>query len=429
MVFELLHQMKTRMLVAAVRESLRAALNSFRGHLLRTILSLVGITIGVLCIIGILAVVNSLEAYLRGAISKMGENVIYIQKLPWITGGEFRWWEYQNRPTLGYREMHLLQKRYPKAEAIAYFQWITDNTVKVKDRYAEEVTLMAVTHDYRLTTDVPVGEGRYFTEWESQRGEPKTILGVELAQQLFPAGNAVGEQVQALGRKLVVVGVLQPQGNNPFMGGNLDRQALIPLQFARSFVELDQGMFANYPIVVKGAADQDIDEMEAEVEGIMRSIRKLPPKEESNFALNRMTLLTTTFDQLFGVLTLVGWIIAGFSILVGGFGIANIMFVTVRERTPIIGIQKALGATKTFVLLQFLGESVLLCIAGGLIGMGIVALAIAIISQTMDVPLVMTATNIATGLLLSTGIGVVAGLIPAFQAANLDPIAAIRSGG
>ncbi|MEX0968656.1 MAG: ABC transporter permease [Bacteroidia bacterium] len=418
--------MKISLIRALIVESISSALINFRSNILRTFLSLLGITIGVLCIIGILAMVDSLEKNVRSSISSLGDKVIYIQKIPWIMGNEFEWWKYNNRPPLTYRDMQLLQKRYPKAEAITYYRWLSDQTLKHGDHYAQNITIMAVTYDYNEVNEVKVASGRYFTEYEMNLGSPVIILGVEIANALFPQQDAIGRQLRMMGRKLTVIGILEQQGNNMFMGGNLDRQGIVPINFVRSFVPVGQGFMANYPIVVKGGADQDIDELKEEIRGNMRSIRKLSPRDEDNFALNEVTLISSAFDQIFGILTLVGWIIAGFSILVGGFGIANIMFVTVRERTSIIGIQKALGASKMFILLQFLGESVMLCILGGLAGIAVVYFGLLIVSATMDLTLQLSLENILIGVGLSSGIGIIAGLVPALQAARMDPIMAIR---
>ncbi len=409
-------------------ESLRFSLQNIRANLLRTGLSLFGITIGVFCIIGILTLVDSLEMNIRDSISKFGDNVIFVHKWPWGFSSDYPWWKYINRPEVNYNDMQNLQKNFKGAEAMSFSASLQGEKLTAGSNSVENITVAGVTQDYYKIVNVSYEAGRYFSDEESQQGSKVIVLGYEVAKSLFntPA-NAIDKNVSVMKRQLRVIGVISKQGKALGIGSDQDKQVLVPFNFMRSMADINSKNFSPV-IMVKGKPKQSLDKLEDELTGAMRNVRRLGPWDDDNFALNRITIFTDLITKMFGKINLFGWIIAGFSILVGGFGIANIMFVSVQERTPIIGIQKSLGAKSYFILAQFLGESVFLCVLGGGIGVLLIFGLSLILNLVLPLQLVLTFKNALIGIGISSVIGVVSGYIPSLRAAKMDPIEAIRSG-
>lgn len=407
------------------RESFLFAFDALRQNKLRTMLSLLGVTIGIFTVIGVLSAVDTLRANLQQSVNKLGGNSVYVQKWPWIGGEDFPWWKYLQRPNARLKDFDELQRRSQTAAAVSYEIQINDRTIKYKSSTAEGVQVNAVTQDHDKVWNFDLAQGRYFTEIDSRTGAPVAIIGYDIADNLFPNGDAIGKRIKVMGRYLNVIGVFSKEGKDIF-GNSDDKTILIPLNFARNVIDVQND---NYQptIIVKGKAGLTDVDVESELEGLMRSIRMIKPGQEDNFSLNRATLISNQLDKVFSFLTVAGWIIGGFSILVGGFGIANIMFVSVKERTNIIGIQKSLGAKNYFILLQFLIESIILCLVGGAIGLGMVYLATIAVKAAIDIQVVLDIGNIIIGISTSVTIGVISGIIPAYSASRLDPVEAIRS--
>lgn len=419
--------MKMIHFINSFRESGSFALQNLRANPLRSLLSLLGVTIGIFCISAILTLVDSLNYNMKQSLSKLGDNVIYVQKFPWTDFGNYPWWKYVNRPDIKYREMQRLEKRYGNKGYVAFNAGLGGKTMKANKQVAEGVALRAVSRDFPEVYDMNFHSGRYFSREELNSGASAIIIGHNVAENLFPRTNPIGQPIKALDRQLTVIGVLEKEGQSAVgFGGSIDDQAFIPVELGRKFYPLD-GSLANTYIMAKGARGQTLNELESDLAGVVRSIRNLRPFEENNFALNRITLITRQIDQVLQVANIAGWLIAAFSILVGGFGVANIMFVSVKERTPIIGIQKAIGAPKGFILFQFLVESIILCLFGGAIGILGIGLITFGINQALDFQVVITLNNILTGLGLATLIGIIAGFVPAYQASEMDPIQSIRA--
>jgi putative ABC transport system permease protein len=325
--------------------------------------------------------------------------------------------------------MKQLQNRLKHASAVSFSIWIPNEKVKSAKQTVTGAIIRAASYQYADIVDMNYAAGRYFTEEEAESGKPLIILGYDLATTLF--GNplkAEGQTLQLMGRKLRVVGVLNKEGNSMGINSNIDNSCLIPVNFVRSMGNFESPEY-NSTILVTAAPNTNLDDLENEVEGTFRQIRHLGPRDEDNFAVNKMSVLSNILTNIFGKISLYGWIIAAFSILVGGFGIANIMFVSVKERTPIIGIQKSLGAKGFFIMIQFLFEAVLLCVFGGLIGIAIVFFLSLILNFILPFQLILSLKNILIGVGISSIIGILSGIIPSWQAAKMDPIEAIRYNG
>lgn len=407
------------------RESFLFAYDALRQNKLRTFLSLLGVTIGIFTIISVFSAVDTLKNNLQKSVNKLGSNSIYIQKWPWVNNEDSPWWKYLQRPVPKLKEYDELQKRSQTAMAVSYEIGIDNRIVKYKSNTVDGAQIDAASHDHDKTWNFDFEDGRYFTELESRAGSPVTVIGHDIAADLFPDGDGVGKQLKIMGRKVTVIGVFKKEGKD-ILGISDDKEILLPLNFAKNVIDVQNANY-NPQIVVRGKPGISDLEVESEVRGLMRSLRRLRPGAEDNFALNKTTILSNQLDIVFGVLKKVGFVIGLFSILVGGFGIANIMFVSVKERTNIIGIQKSLGAKNYFILLQFLIESVVLCLMGGIIGLSMVFGATAAVKAAADIQVVLDISNIIFGVSLSIGIGIISGIIPAYFAARLDPVEAIRS--
>ena len=370
-------------------------------------------------------IVDSLEMNVRNSIASLGDDVIFIQKWPWGGGGEeYAWWKYWNRPIPQVGELVQIQKRCKSASASAYIV-SAQKTVKYGNNNVENASIVAVTYDYDKIFSFDLSDGRYFSESESMRGKHTAIIGDAIALSLFGNTSPIGKKIKFFGRYFSVIGVFKKEGES-IVGDSHDFQVVIPAICVRKLIDIHKKDLDSI-IMVKAKEGVSNDELIDELRGIMRTLRKLKPLAEDNFALNETSIISNRLDSIFGVIDWAGWIIGGFSILVGGFGIANIMFVSVKERTSIIGIQKSLGAKNYFILLQFLFEAVSLCLLGGAIGLAIIFAGTVIVNYTVELELTLTFSNIILGLLVSALIGVISGFVPAYSAAMLDPVEAIRS--
>lgn len=412
------------LLFKLIKESFIFAVSSLTTNRVRSFLSLAGITIGIFAIISVLTVVDSLERKIRDSIESLGSNVIYIQKWPWEFGSDYPWWKYLQRPEANLIEYEEIKRRSENASAVSFI--ISANkTAQHEGSSADNASIVMASHEYEDIRTFEIANGRYFSPLESSKGYPRAIIGIDIAKTLFDKKNPVGKTIKVGGYKLLVTGVFKKEGKDMFDNSS-DNTVLIPINYARNIIDIRSEML-NPMIMVRAKNTVNIDELSEELRIIMRSARRLRPIEEDNFALNRASLISKGFDEVFKVLNIAGFIIGGFSILVGGFGIANIMFVSVKERTRIIGIQKALGAKRFFILLQFLYESIILSLIGGIVGLGLIYAGTLIANKALDFGISLSLYNIVTGVSISVVIGIISGYAPAYAAAKLDPVKAMST--
>ena len=403
-------------------ESFLFAINALVVNKVRTLLSLLGITIGIFSIISVFTVFDSLENAIKSEINSLGSNVLFIQKWPWAMGSDYPWWKYYNRPEPKVSEMEEILKRSSTVDEAAFMLGVGRN-VYYKNNQMQDVPIISVSQDYNKIMSFDLEAGRYFTPVESHRGNNVAIIGTDIADQLYQGIDPVGKKIKIFGRKLDVIGVTKKEGESVF-GESKDNRIFIPINYGRSVLDVRN---IGSTIIVMAKPGISNDQMKDELVGIMRSIRKLPPRADDSFAINETDIINKAFDSLFAVIALVGWFIGGFSLLVGGFGIANIMFVSVKERTSQIGIQKSLGAKNYFILLQFLFEAVFLAIMGGIVGLLIVYILTFFSESILNFELILTFRNIFLGVVVSAFIGLLSGFIPSYKASRLKHVEVMRS--
>jgi putative ABC transport system permease protein len=408
-----------------VSESILFATHSLLANKLRTFLSLLGITIGIFAIITVFTVVDSLEKNIRGSIESLGNNVVIVEKWPWEFGPNYPWWKYMLRPDAQMSDLEAILKHARTVEA-GTFKVVVRKTVQRFSNSVENARICGVSGGYEGVSNFELAQGRFFTQLESDAGKNVALIGNTIQEGLFgPGESPLGKEIKVFGRKFSVIGVFKKEGES-LLGDSKDDQVVMPVNFIRNIIDIRQEN--NQPrLAIKARPGISNAQMKDELTGILRSARRLAPGAEDNFALNETSVLSKGFDGLFGVVGTIGWIIGGFSILVGGFGIANIMFVSVKERTNLIGIQKSLGAKNYFILLQFLIEAVFLSITGGALGLFFIWVITFLAGDAFPMEISLSLANVVLGLTISFLIGIISGFIPAYSASQLDPVEAIRS--
>lgn len=412
-----------RLFFKLLSESILFALSALVVNKLRTMLSLLGVTIGIFAIISVFTMVDSMEQNLQGSIESLGDDVVFVQKWPWAFGGDYPWWKYINRPIPTLSDLDEINKHCEVAEASA-FMFDVNRKVEYGNSVMEGTTIVFTSHDYYRVRNFEITDGRYFTDAESREGNAVAIIGAEIALQLFPNLNPIDKTIKIDKHKFQIIGIFKKEGES-IIDNSLDLTILIPVNFSVKTIDM-KNKFLETNIMVKAKDGISNAELKDELTGILRSSRKLKPLAEDDFALNETSLLSQGIEDLFGTVNWAGGIIGLFSILVGGFGIANIMFVSVKERTNQIGIQKALGAKNNFILFQFLSEAIILCLIGGLIGLVLIYGGTLIVQKMFEINVFLSYSNVILGLIISASIGLISGIVPAWSASRLDPVEAIR---
>jgi putative ABC transport system permease protein len=411
------------MFLRLFKEGFLFAVNSVIVNKLRTFLSLFGITIGIFSIISVFTVLDWMEKSIHDTISSLGENVIYVHKFPWGLNFNQPWWDLIKRPVVSNIDYQAVLAKSTKAAAVC--MTVSQNEqIKYKKNLASDVDIMAITPEFVNIRSFDIENGRYFSPEESATGKNVAVIGATIAEKLFKNDDPVGKQVTIAGKRTSVIGVFKKEGKGGIGDSGMDEETLVPLNFGKTFINMKNN-FLNATLMIKAKEGVDLQELSDEETMILRAARRLRPNEADNFSLNKASIIAQSFSGVFAGINIGGWVIGGFAILVGGFGIANIMFVSVRERTNIIGIQKALGAKRFFILQQFLVESVLLSVIGGLLGVLMIFLGTLVINYLYDLNIYLTLSNLFLAVFISGIIGIVAGYAPANTASKMNPVEAI----
>ncbi len=414
-----------RRTIEIISSSFKMAMLELWKNKLRTFLSLFGITIGIFCIIGVLATVNSLEQNIKNEVNSFGSNTIYIDKWDYTAGGhDYPWWKYVNRPSPKYEELEQIRKRTASAKYAAFNINVTDN-VEYKGSVLSNVKHYGITEEFNQIQPLEIAYGRYILEPEFDRGSNVLVAGNEIAEKLFGSPElAVDKHITVRGKKMLIIGVIKKQGKQMIGGWEFDQSVLIPYKYARTIMN---ELRADPIIMVQGKDELSSKALKDDLIGTMRAIHKLSPTKEDDFALNDINDLAESISVAFVSLNIGGWAIAALSLIVGMFGVANIMFVSVRERTSQSGLKKTIGAKSHNILTEFLLESAFLCIIGGLIGLLLVFILTTVLSSFLDFPVFISTKNMILAIGICIIVGILAGFIPASQAARMDPVVAIRS--
>ncbi len=409
-----------------LKESFNFAMNALRNNKLRTFLSLLGVTIGIFSIIAVLAAVDSLDQKIKGDLGDLDKNRVYLLRFP-FGPSEVPSWKREQFPNVTYEEFDYLKKSLNGVDKMAFNLFTRNENIKFEDRTVSSVRVTPTTNEFEGIDGIKIDNGRFFNESESNSGTGVIILGYEVSNGLFESPEqAIGKKIRMYGQRFTVIGVTEKQGFSTF-GDSRDNAVFIPMNFIRRLYGENSDMLTP-AILIKPEKGIDMEGFKGEITQKLRNFRGLKASEIDNFFINVLSGFTDMIDEIVGELNVVGWIISLFSLLVGGFGIANIMFVSVKERTNLIGIQKSLGAKNKFILFQFLFEAVILSVIGGVTGLVMVWLIAMVLSKVLDFEFILSFGNMMLGAGLAGIIGLIAGIIPAISASKLDPVEAIRSG-
>ncbi len=401
-------------------ESLKIALSAIKENKTRGILTVLGIIIGILAVITTMTVANGLGNNFKESISAMGSDVLYASRMPWIISGNF--FEYRNRPNLTFKQSEKLERRLKSARAVNP-STSTINNVKYRSNVLEGVPVIGTTEDQIVVSTSLPDFGRFLTSFDVQNKKFVCVIGTEIKDHLFKDIDAINKKMKIGRYNFRVVGIMERQGSSGFFGGpNFDRQLFIPIStFMKAFGSRNR----QFNIAVKAPSQESMQDFRYEIIGEMRKIRKLKPTEKDDFSINSMDTLMNAYNNVMGVVILIGLAVTSISLFVGGIGVMNIMFISVTERTREIGIRKALGARRRVILSQFLFEASAICLIGGLLGL-IVSFGVTSLINKLVLPAAVSMPIAIIALLISILVGVLSGIIPAFRASRLNPIEALR---
>lgn len=413
-------------LLTILWNSFKMSVQELNNNKMRSSLSLIGIAFGIFCIIGVLATIDSLQRKIKSDIQSFGNNTIYIDKWEYGAGdgSGYPWWKFIKRPEPKYEEMKFLKEKSELAGNICFFASQGAN-LNYGDAILNGANIYGISEEFNKIQTIDIAYGRYISESEFSHGSAVAVIGYLNAENLFVnPEKAVGQEVSFNGKRVVIVGVIKKQGSSLVGGFDYDQSLITAYRYFASVYNIKN---SSPFIMVQAKKDIPTAALSDELRGLMRQLHRRSPAQEDDFALNDVNLLGDSMNGLFASLNMGGWAIAGLSLLVGMFGVANIMFVTVRERTSQIGLKKAIGAKRATILTEFLLESAFLCIIGGLIGLTLVWLLVTGLSAIMPFPLYIAPNIVILALSICIILGIISGIIPASIAAKMDAVVAIRT--
>ncbi len=402
--------------ISEVKEGLIIAFRAIRANKMRSVLTTLGIVIGIVSVTLMATAIEGVDRAFAKSASAFGSKVLYIQKFPWMGGDD--WWRYRNRKDMKVEFADYITRQATTIDAVAPAVSTRKDT-RFGSRVMLETIITGTTHDYQEASGTTIKDGRFFSSEESEGGRPVCAIGANVAEQLFPNIDPIGQTIKVGGYPYRVLAVFEKQGGL-FGAFTSDNRIYMPIY---SFMS-HYGSRRDVTLNVRVASNVDIDDAKEELRGIMRKARHLRPGQEDDFNINEQTLLTQVFSAVTAVIAGVGFFITGLSLFVGGIGIMNIMFVSVTERTKEIGIRKAIGARRRTILFQFLVESAVICLIGGLIGL-IIAYPLSLIADQF-LPTAMPISVVVIALMVSLMVGVISGFLPAYRASKMDPVEALR---
>lgn len=393
---------------------------------MKSFLSILGISIGIFMLIMIFSIVDNMKGSLQKSVNKFGSDVTYVEKYPWEFTDNVPWWKYLNRPVVKLTEFHFLERRLAIPCFISFNNIINNETVKFGSVYINNATISSNSADFDKINSLNLKWGRKFNDNDHKNGAKVAIIGWDVYHSLGLDSITFDEKsLILLGRKVQVIGVLDKEGQDVF-NNSADDKIFITNSFAAKVLNLNLERYQP-AIMIKPKNGRDNPDLKYEIQSLMRSVRRLPAQAEDDFAVNNTTILVNAFGKLYHVMEVTGWLVGSFSLLVGGFGIANIMFVSVKSRTAIIGVQKAVGAKSYYILLEYLFEAIMLCLLGSLLGVAFSFLVDFLINQLSNNNFFISSQRLLTATVLAVLIGIISGIIPAFSASRMNPVDAIRS--